>query len=158
MATSGIGFPPSNATVRVQMIDTTAVLTVRAESFVKPVQEGHNLLNLTDVAFLIEHEGSGKRVMFDLGVRKDYWNLAAVLQKRLGSVIPSLRVEKDVPEILTEGGIGLDTICESTEVAACIALYVSHSDLSAFQLQSFGRIIIGIISATCPCSHPQQRW
>ncbi len=60
--------------------------------------------------------------MFDLGVRKDYWNYAAILQKRIGSVIPSLRVEKGVSEILEEGGVGLDQICELYLVeSACIS-------------------------------------
>ncbi|EXJ72049.1 uncharacterized protein A1O5_04552 [Cladophialophora psammophila CBS 110553] len=110
-ASSTIIFPPSQTPVRVRMVDTTALMTVRAESFVKPVQKpGHELLNLTCVAFLIEHTPSGRRVMFDLGVRKDFWNYAAVLQKRIGSVIPSLRVDRDVPEILAEKGIALDSI------------------------------------------------
>jgi hypothetical protein len=94
------------------MIDTTARMTVRAESFVEPVQPGHELLNLSAVAFLLDHEPSGRKVMFDLGVRKDYWNYAAILQKRIGTVIPSLKVDKSVPEILGENGIGLESICE----------------------------------------------
>ncbi|OAL35982.1 hypothetical protein AYO20_04643 [Fonsecaea nubica] len=114
-SSSSITFPPSNTAVRVRLVDTTAVMTVRAESFVKPAPPGHELLNLTCAAFLIEHPssspGSGPdRIMFDLGVRTDYWNYAAVLQARIGSVIPSLRVDKGVPEILVEGGVGLDSI------------------------------------------------
>lgn len=57
-------FPISNSVVRVRMIDTTTEMTIRAESFVKPVQKGHEILNITDVAFLIEHEVSGKKVMY----------------------------------------------------------------------------------------------
>ncbi|OQU99725.1 hypothetical protein CLAIMM_05317 [Cladophialophora immunda] len=110
MAASAIDFPPSQTAVRVRLVDTTALMTVRAESFVKPVQPGHELLNLTCVAFLIEHGPSGRRVMFDLGVRKDFWNYAAVLQKRIGTVIPSLRVDRDVTEILAEKGVPLDSI------------------------------------------------
>ena len=106
-----LAFPPSNATVRVRLIDTTTVMTIRAENFIQPVQPGHELMNVTDVAFLIDHPSSGLRVMFDLGVRKDYWNLAPVLQERLGTVIPSLRVDKDMTEILEETGISLTSIC-----------------------------------------------
>jgi hypothetical protein len=96
----------------VRLIDTTARMTVRAESFVSPVQPGHEFLNLTAVAFFIEHEASGRKVMFDLGVREDYWNYAAVLQKRIGTVIPSLRVDKAVSETLGAGGVGLGEICK----------------------------------------------
>lgn len=112
MASSNINFPFSNSTVRVRLVDTTALLTVRAESFIEPVPEGLDLLNMTCAAFLIEHQPSGKRIMFDLGVRKDYWNLSAVIQKRLGTVIPSLKVEKDATEILAEKGISLESICK----------------------------------------------
>ena len=105
-------FPKSENVVRVRMVDTTTLMTGRAENFVKPVQPGHEIINITDVAFLVEHEASGKKMMFDLGVRKDYWNLPPVLQKRLGVVIPGLRVDKDVSEILEENGVGLGTICE----------------------------------------------
>lgn len=98
--------------MRVRLIDTTTLMTIRSESFVKPVQKGHELINVTDVAFLIEHEPSGKKILFDLGCRKDYWNLPAVIQKRLGDVIPSLRVDKDVSEILQEKGVPPDSICK----------------------------------------------
>lgn len=108
---SHLEFPPSKHTVRVRMVDTTALMTIASQSFIDPVQPGHELINVTDVAFLIEHEASGKKVMFDLGTRKDYWNLPPVIQKRLGDVIPSLRVDKDVSDILQENGILLDTIC-----------------------------------------------
>ena len=121
------------------MIDTTARMTVRAESFVQPVQPGHELLNLSAVAFLIEHEASGRKVMFDLGVRKDYWNYAAVLQRRIGSIIPSLRVDRNVSEILEEGGVGLEMICElCSDFSVCLLMEWTSSfgDLVALPLGS----------------------
>nr|KAK5438363.1 hypothetical protein LTR18_008885 [Exophiala xenobiotica] len=103
-------YPPSNSTVRVRMIDTTAVMVVNAKMFVEPVQKGHEWININVAAFLIEHPASGKKAMFDLGVRKDYWNLPASMQKRLGFVVPALRVDKDVTEILQGKGVELDQI------------------------------------------------
>ena len=102
--------PKSNHTVRVRAVDTTALMTIKSESFIDPVQPGHEFINITDVAFLIEHEVSGHKVMFDLGCRKDYWNLPPVIQKRLGDVIPGLKVKHDVSEILEDKGITLDSI------------------------------------------------
>ncbi|OAP57923.1 hypothetical protein AYL99_08661 [Fonsecaea erecta] len=102
--------PASDATVRVCMVDTTAIMRVNAKSFIEPVQPGHEFINIYVAAFLVEHGASGKKVMFDLGVRKDYWNLPAVLQKRLGFVIPDLRVDKDATEVLEESGVTLDEI------------------------------------------------
>lgn len=118
MATLNPNFPASQHTVHVRLINTTAVMTVKAESFVKPAQKGHELLNLTCAAFLIEHEASNRKIMFDLGVRKDYWNLPPIIQKRLGLVIPSLRVDTDTPTILQDKGIGLGSICRSIHLGA----------------------------------------
>lgn len=105
--------PESDATVRVRMIDTSGVMVVNAKPFIEPVQKGHELVSLPVAAFLIDHPPSGRKIMFDLGVRKDYWKLPAALQKRLGFVIPALRVDKDTTEILQEKGISLDRICKS---------------------------------------------
>lgn len=105
-------FPASTNTVRVRMIDTTGVMVADAKPLVQPSQIGHQFMNIFVAAFLVEHVPSRKKVMFDLGIRKDYWNLPAVLQKRLGDVIPSLCVEKDVTEILQENGVALSDICE----------------------------------------------
>jgi hypothetical protein len=110
MDQSGIQFPSSKSTIRVRMIDTTAVMMVRAETLIEPVPPGHEYLNVTDIAFLIEHEDSGRTILFDLGIRKDYWNLPPFLQKRLATMIPSLRVDKDVAEILEENGVELASI------------------------------------------------
>lgn len=112
MASDTIKFPASDSMARVRMIDTTGVMVANAKSLIEPVQRGHELMNIFVAAFLIEHVPSGKKVMFDLGIRKDYWNLPAVLQKRLGQMIPGLRVERDVTEILSENGIDLNDICK----------------------------------------------
>ena len=105
--------PTSSSIVRVQMIDTTSTMTIRSESFVKPVVKGHELINVTDVAFLIEHKDTGRRVLFDAGARKDYWNMPEVIQTRLGDVIPGLRVDKDVTEVLVDAGVPLQSIGQS---------------------------------------------
>lgn len=109
---SQLNIPVSNATVRVRMVDTSAVMVVNSKSFIEPVQTGHETLNLYVAAFLLDHPPSGREIMFDLGVRKDYWKLPAALQKRLGTVIPALRVDSDTTDILQEQGIALKDICK----------------------------------------------
>lgn len=131
MASSPINFPPSPATVCVRLVDTTAILNVRAQAFVEPVQKGHELLNMRCAAFLIEHEPSGRKIMFDLGVRKDYWNYPAAVQKRLGAIIPSLRVDQDVTEVLTDGGVSLDSICQCPVYAPVFLLLTCERFLSS---------------------------
>lgn len=112
MSSPGLVIPEFETTVRVRLVDTTALMVVNSATLIQPVRVGHEHLNLPTVAFLIEHEAAEQRVMFDLGVRKDYWNFPPVLQQRLGKVIPSLRVDKDVTEILEEHGYSLDSFCK----------------------------------------------
>ncbi|GLA94101.1 hypothetical protein AtubIFM57143_001047 [Aspergillus tubingensis] len=103
-------FPKSDRTVRVRMVDTTTLMTVNTGFLIQPVQPGHEILNLTDVAFLIEHEASNQKVMFDLGTRKDYWNLPPVVRQPFDQAMKAARVDKDVTEILCEKGIELRDI------------------------------------------------
>jgi len=49
-------------------------------------------------------------IRFDLGCRKDYWNHPPVVGKRLGDVIPGLRVRVNTSKILEMQGIPLKTI------------------------------------------------
>lgn len=111
---SDLRLPVSDAIVRVRMINTSGVMVVNSKSFIEPVQPGHETLNLPVAAFMLDHAPSGHRIMFDLGVRKDYWKLPACLQKRLGFVIPALRVDEDTTEILGRKGVRLDEICRCT--------------------------------------------
>lgn len=105
--------PKSDTVVRVRIVDTKCLLTIKADSFVEPTRPLQDYFEVPDLAFLIEHEASGQKLMFDLGVRKDYWNLPAVVLGRLGGgvSIPSLKADKDATEILEESGIGLADIC-----------------------------------------------
>lgn len=107
-------------TVRVRMVDTSCTLSIRAESFINPTVSGQDYLEVTDQCFLIEHGPSCSRVMFDLGVRKDYWNLPPVVLSRLcqGLAVRSLKVPNDVSEVLAASGIGLDQICMSPFTAS----------------------------------------
>lgn len=106
-----LDLPLSDRTVRVRLVDTTTVMTVDALAFVDPVQKHHQHLNLTDVAFLIENDTTGQKVMFDLGTRKDYWNLPPVTLQRGARILSGLKIDKDVTEVLEENGVKLDTIC-----------------------------------------------
>ncbi|KAJ5515147.1 hypothetical protein N7463_004699 [Penicillium fimorum] len=67
-----MSFPQSDHIVRVKLIDTTMYLTGITKVFVEPVVASHETFSFNDLAFLIENEQTGKKVMFDLGTRKDY--------------------------------------------------------------------------------------
>ncbi len=68
-------------------------------------------------SFLVEHKSTGKKLMFDLGGRKDLQSLAPAVLESLKTVFSSgeempftMDVPEDVPEQLVKNGIALDEI------------------------------------------------
>ena len=59
--------------------------------------------------FLIEHS-SGRKVLFDLGIRKDWRNLSSQVVAQLDGLDFDIKIEKDVFEILADGGIAGEEI------------------------------------------------
>lgn len=109
--------PSQRATCSLTAIDTTCDLTVGAETLVEPVIPGHELMNFPTIAFLISHAPSGKQLLFDLGCRKDFWNLPHPTSSVIDAAIPGIRVQKNLSEILQEGG---------TDLSALDAAIISH--------------------------------
>jgi hypothetical protein len=83
---STTSFCLSGATVTVQIINTTTNVVCPTAYFLEPTIKGQEHLNLPTFAFLIENKALGKRVLFDLGCRKDWWNL--VCHEFLQSINP----------------------------------------------------------------------
>lgn len=102
--------PPSVNTVRVRIIDSTGNLAIPATVFLEPAVKGHELLNATTSCFLIENEHLGKKAVFDLGLRKDWWNLAPKVRESLGQMAVSVKVDTDVAEVLQNAGVSLDQV------------------------------------------------
>ncbi|KAF2021157.1 metallo-beta-lactamase superfamily protein [Aaosphaeria arxii CBS 175.79] len=105
-----MNLPTGLNTVRVRAIDTTTEMVCNSEAFVRPVIPGHELLNLKTMCFLIDNEAQNKRILFDCGSRKDYWNGPLVTRRMIGSQVPALQVEKGVDEILVEAGVPLNSL------------------------------------------------
>jgi hypothetical protein len=61
------------------------------------------------LSFLLEHS-SGRRLVWDLGIRKDYENYAP----KIANYIPTTKYDMDVPrnvaDVLEEGGVALDSV------------------------------------------------
>ncbi|KAJ8096389.1 hypothetical protein PM082_011551 [Marasmius tenuissimus] len=108
---SDITIPQSTSTVSVQAFDILASGSgVSADPFMEPVLPGRDIMECPAYAFLIEHS-SGRRIMFDLGIRKDQENLAPTLKAGLANYKhSSMKVDKDIVEQLTEGGVALESI------------------------------------------------
>ncbi|OOF91853.1 hypothetical protein ASPCADRAFT_210777 [Aspergillus carbonarius ITEM 5010] len=103
--------PPSSTTVEVSIIDTTSAIHCSPSIFISPEIKGLTDLNANSYSFLIEHRPTGRRMVFDLGVRKDWQNYAKpVYDQLIKSGAFALDVRKNVAEILVENGVALNTI------------------------------------------------
>jgi hypothetical protein len=99
-STPDLHIPPSAATVDVCIINTTGHIDgIPTNDFLLPSIPGHKYLVCPVYSFLIQHS-SGRKVLFDLGVRKDWENFAPGLYNRLRDYGWNIAVEKDVREIL----------------------------------------------------------
>ncbi|KAL3460222.1 beta-lactamase-like protein [Aspergillus heterothallicus] len=100
--------PPSRSTVTVRIIDTTTRI-ITPNDFADCPIKGAELLNCPSFAFLIEHP-SGRRLLFDLGLRPDHQNLPPVIQQYFRAQDVKLSVEKGVSQLLAENGVDPRTI------------------------------------------------
>jgi glyoxylase-like metal-dependent hydrolase (beta-lactamase superfamily II) len=110
MSTQNVDLPGDGATCSLSIIDTTCYLTVPADTLVEPTIPGHELMNFPTFSFLIQHETSGNQFLFDLGCRKDFWNLPEPIAKAIDQRVPGIRVDKSLADILQGGGIDLSMI------------------------------------------------
>jgi glyoxylase-like metal-dependent hydrolase (beta-lactamase superfamily II) len=103
-APPALNIPPSSSTVSVKIIDSTSWIEAPLGSLFGPVIPGHEKLSCPSYSFLIEHGPLGRKVLFDLGTRKDWENLAPSIVNTIKSHKWGVTVKKNVSEILTESG------------------------------------------------------
>ncbi|EUC63998.1 N-acyl homoserine lactonase AttM [Rhizoctonia solani AG-3 Rhs1AP] len=103
--------PHSENTVKLSIIDTTSrVKGPPTNAFFEPVIKGFEAMDCPAYAFLIEHEQSNSKLVFDLGVSKYWRNGPPVIAKRALELGWDISAPKTVSEILTEHGVPLETI------------------------------------------------
>lgn len=102
--------PPSENVVRVRLIDNKGNLCIPSDRFFEPSGRGQELLNAAGTCYLVENKRLGKKAVFDLGLRKDWWNLAPVARNILAVSAVGIKVDSDVPEVLQSKGITLSEI------------------------------------------------
>ena len=95
---------PSGTALTVRVIDTTTSVTVPIYIFMEPDMPGFTRMKCNAFSFLIEHP-SGRKLLFDLGVRKDWRNLAPMIIKRIEADEFDVAIEKNVIDILGEQGM-----------------------------------------------------
>ncbi|KAJ6451247.1 beta-lactamase-like protein [Mycena vulgaris] len=105
------GIPSSDATVDVRVFNVGNVtLTNSTHAFVLPALPGHETIHFPMFAFLVEHKKTQKRLMFDLGMRKDPLNFAPSVASFFTGGVVTLEESKDITEQLQDGGIALASI------------------------------------------------
>jgi hypothetical protein len=120
--------PPSNHIVNVKMISAFTTLFETSMFFGPDPDLPHaSMTPLAGYAFLLEHPDSGRRVLFDLGIRKDVENLSPFIRNTFGGLNGALpgSAEKDVPDQLVEGNVTLESI--DTVIWRFVAVFQSVS-------------------------------
>jgi glyoxylase-like metal-dependent hydrolase (beta-lactamase superfamily II) len=113
--------PNSTSTVALSVIDTeTRISFINTSTFLEPADPSvsHFVIPPSPAyAFLVEHIPSAKKVLFDLGIRKDLENLAPRNQKLIKSTGWKITRSDDSAELLDvydvlerEGKIDIDAI------------------------------------------------
>nr|GAT58822.1 metallo-hydrolase/oxidoreductase [Mycena chlorophos] len=113
LSSSCLGIPQSHATVSVKLFDAVPpgkhhTFTASTKELFAPVLPGHEHLASPIFFFLVEHTSTKKRVMFDLGPRKDREKVAPDALELTLKTYPAQ--EKDAVEFLEEIGVAADSI------------------------------------------------
>jgi hypothetical protein len=108
--TPNISIPDSNVTVTVKLINSVNFGPAIIKRFMAPPVPGLETFKTSpSLSFFIEHP-SGRRLVFDLGIRKDYQNYSASIAEYLPTTNYNIQVEKNVADILEDEGIELSSI------------------------------------------------
>lgn len=101
-----LNIPESESTVQVHVVNTTTrIRGVVPSLFFEPEIKGFGGLDIPAYSFLIQHAGSGHKLLFDLGVRIDWENLAPKVVDRIKGRKWHVEVKKGVADILEDGGV-----------------------------------------------------
>ncbi|CAK4034302.1 Hypothetical predicted protein [Lecanosticta acicola] len=100
-----INLPEGEDVCDVSIINSTCDIVVPPSTLVEPQIDGHTWLNLPTYAFHVRNERSGEQILFDLGCRTDWQNLVPSVVDTVSHRIPGLKVEKEVIDIVKDGGV-----------------------------------------------------
>ena len=102
--------PASSVTIAVKIVDVSTISNAPAYALFTPPVPGYTTAPPSpSFVFLLEHP-SGRKVLFDLGIRKDWQNLAPAIVERIAQIGHKPSAEKNVSEVLDEAGVGKENI------------------------------------------------
>ncbi|OIW34948.1 metallo-beta-lactamase superfamily protein [Coniochaeta ligniaria NRRL 30616] len=102
--------PSGSTTVRLQLIDTGSRLLCKANTLLEPEIAGHEFLNLPNVCWLVENLRTGRKVLFDCGVRKSFKDLPPMALRVLEVSTPGIHVDWDVADVLSKAHVNATEI------------------------------------------------
>ena len=109
-ASPTLSIPPSSTSINVKIIDVCTIGDVQTKALFTPPVPGFDKYDgAPSFVFLLEHP-SGQKLLFDLGIRKDWENLDSAIVERLKQGDYRVDVEKGIAEFLDEAGIGKENI------------------------------------------------
>ncbi|KAK5064638.1 hypothetical protein LTR84_000472 [Exophiala bonariae] len=105
-----LNIPASSVSISVKIIDASTISNVPAHALVTPMVPGYKTASpAPSYCFLLEHP-SGQKVLFDLGIRKDWQNLAPAIVERFKKVGHQPSAEKNISEVLDDAGVGKENV------------------------------------------------
>lgn len=105
MTTPSPELPSGETALTVKLINTVDFGPAILNRFMAPAVPGLETFKTSpSLSFLLEHP-SGRRLVFDLGIRKDYHNYSKSIAEYIPTTNYEIQVEKDVVDILAEHGI-----------------------------------------------------
>lgn len=97
--------PPSKVTVNVSLINPVNFGPADIKRFMAPPVPGLETFKTSpSLTFFLEHP-SGKKLVWDLGIKKDYHNYSQAIVDYLPSTGYEIQVSKNVVDILEENGV-----------------------------------------------------
>lgn len=103
--TESVVFPRSNSTVTVKLINPVNFGPAQIHRFMSPLVPGLETFPTSpSLCFLIEHH-SGRKLVWDLGIRKDHQNYAPKIRDYLPTTKYNIEVEQNLVDILEDHGI-----------------------------------------------------
>lgn len=105
-----IDAPDGQSTVKVSVIDTGARISGPMNFFVEPplLEQENGDLSAPAFVFLVEHEKSDRRILFDLGIRKKHEEYAPAVRAYHAAF--EVEAGEEVFDILPRHGVDLNAI------------------------------------------------
>ncbi|KAI8940647.1 hypothetical protein NX059_001917 [Plenodomus lindquistii] len=105
-----VKLPHGSTTVKTHLINPVNFGPAQIHRFMSPPVPGLETFKTSPShSFLIEHP-SGRRLVFDLGIRKDYQNYSKSIAEYLPTTKYSIQVSENVADILQSNSVDLSTI------------------------------------------------